>query len=498
MGFFHARSRFAFSITLAAFLLLAAGAHADWVTVRVTNTPDGADLYPKVGDNVVGWQAYVPATSTYDAMRWDPAGGVTNLSASPRQEAGVVAGGPYVVWHGPDPGGWTQVYVNDGVTSHQLTSGPTHSGNPVIRRSMVAWVDATSPYGAVYADDLDDPAPPVTIAPASDPAYGSMKGHADVSGNRVVWRARDEVSAFHDDDIFYYDGSGITNITNDDLHQGYPHLADSYILWSQWDGTEYDLVRYDPATHATTFLTTDTAYAVVPSNYSIDGDRFVFSGVPDGETDREIYYYDGATMHRLTDDGLAQGTPTLSGPYVVWEEWLSDTNSEIMVHNLDDDITTRLTTNDYKDYRPCINGTTIAWEGLVWGPYQRDSDLFVATLEAGPPVADPGGPYSGLWGDLLTLDARGSFDPDGQPVTDWEWDIEADGSVEYTTETVPFVVPGGWDWDSVHPLRLRVFAGGDWSEWAFSQIHVIPEPASLALLGGALAAIAARRRRRSS
>ncbi|KYK29231.1 hypothetical protein AYK20_05965 [Thermoplasmatales archaeon SG8-52-1] len=47
-----------------------------------------------------------------------------------------------------------------------------------------------------------------------------------------------------------------------------------------------------------------------------------------------------------------------------------------------------------------------------------------------PPVADAGGPYEGYEGTSLSLDASGSFDPDGDNLI-YNWDLDADGFVEF-------------------------------------------------------------------
>ncbi|WP_445475813.1 PKD domain-containing protein [Methanococcoides methylutens] len=55
-----------------------------------------------------------------------------------------------------------------------------------------------------------------------------------------------------------------------------------------------------------------------------------------------------------------------------------------------------------------------------------------------PPVADANGPYIGVVGLPITLDAAGSYDPDGF-IASWEWDIDGDGEFDDASgETVIF------------------------------------------------------------
>ncbi len=51
-----------------------------------------------------------------------------------------------------------------------------------------------------------------------------------------------------------------------------------------------------------------------------------------------------------------------------------------------------------------------------------------------PPVANPGGPYSAIEGQAITLDGSGSTDSDGT-VDLYEWDINNDGTYEYSSSS---------------------------------------------------------------
>jgi PKD repeat protein len=48
------------------------------------------------------------------------------------------------------------------------------------------------------------------------------------------------------------------------------------------------------------------------------------------------------------------------------------------------------------------------------------------------PIANPGGPYTGIEGQAITLDGSGSSDPDGT-IELYEWDINNDGPYEYSS-----------------------------------------------------------------
>ncbi|WMW25295.1 PKD domain-containing protein [Methanolobus sediminis] len=69
-----------------------------------------------------------------------------------------------------------------------------------------------------------------------------------------------------------------------------------------------------------------------------------------------------------------------------------------------------------------------------------------------PPVADANGPYEGCVGSTITLDATGSYDPDGYPLT-YEWDLDNDGEYDDATGMYAY-----YTWNSVgtYDVGLRV------------------------------------------
>lgn len=78
-------------------------------------------------------------------------------------------------------------------------------------------------------------------------------------------------------------------------------------------------------------------------------------------------------------------------------------------------------------------------------------DFFLS--QAAAPVADAGGPYSGEVGSPVTLDASGSYDPDGVIVT-YEWDCNGDG--EYDQITSSPQMPYTWAIAFNGTITLRV------------------------------------------
>ncbi|HDZ02228.1 MAG TPA: choice-of-anchor D domain-containing protein, partial [Nitrospirae bacterium] len=88
-------------------------------------------------------------------------------------------------------------------------------------------------------------------------------------------------------------------------------------------------------------------------------------------------------------------------------------------------------------YEPTKTGTMYAKIGVD----SNDPDtptLYINLTGTGvnttPPVADPNGPYTGVEGQAISLDASGSTDADGT-ITLYEWDIDNDGTFDYSSSS---------------------------------------------------------------
>ena len=74
-------------------------------------------------------------------------------------------------------------------------------------------------------------------------------------------------------------------------------------------------------------------------------------------------------------------------------------------------------------------------------------------LANNPPDADTGGPYSGIEGRAITLDASGSTDSDGS-ITLYEWDIDNDGTYDYSSSSA--TRSHTYDQQGTYTINLRV------------------------------------------
>ncbi|MFW6161590.1 MAG: PEP-CTERM sorting domain-containing protein [Planctomycetota bacterium] len=496
---------------LAALLLCSARGRADLTPLRLTDNDD-IDRKPRAAGGSVYWtHRYDQTTGYFQALRYDPVGGTRVISGANTHVATtpLAADDPYVAWHEGTGAGF-DVWVYDSATdTAQNVSGPPSStfSEVDMAGSHAAWLEGSIFGNAVYS--YAHPGGTPQLIADTDEFGPYTRSHLDVYGSNLVWQGSPPIGsgASTANDIYLHTGSGNPlNITSDADLQQQPFLTQDHVLYTddRWNDSTLWLYDIDAGTHAR-LTETDNGLTEIVDSVDPATNRFVYRqaeylGTGWGPWDLRLF--DGTSVQTLTDDaasGVSQFGASLSGNRVAWSESDGTNPSQIYLYDLSTGVKTPVTAGtvweSYQHASPHLDGDTLTWVGYIPSSNQMDSEIFYLDLSPDPPVADPGGPYGGLWGDELTFDASDSYDPDGDAIDAWEWDLEGDGSVEYTTETVSFTIPDAWANFSHHALALRVRAEGLWSQWATTDIYVSPEPATVVLLGGAVLAVLRRRRR---
>jgi hypothetical protein len=91
-----------------------------------------------------------------------------------------------------------------------------------------------------------------------------------------------------------------------------------------------------------------------------------------------------------------------------------------------------------------INSTGLFTAGLPSGTFTGTVQVVAAsltqtatvTVNALPPIADAGGPYNGIEGQVVALSGMGSNDPNGGSLS-FAWDLDNDGSFDDSTSPTP-------------------------------------------------------------
>ena len=110
------------------------------------------------------------------------------------------------------------------------------------------------------------------------------------------------------------------------------------------------------------------------------------------------------------------------------------------------------------------------------------TDTAQVDIANAPPVADAGGPYSGLIGEEVTFDASASYDPDGT-VDGYRWDWTNDGiwDTDWLTEALAVHV---YDAEFQGQVALEVLDNEDATNTDTAPVDIIPNVLPVADAGG--------------
>jgi hypothetical protein len=239
-----------------------------------------------------------------------------------------------------------------------------------------------------------------TTSQITSPVYEGFIEYLDIQGNWVVIQAhRDSQS-----DIFLYDiaGDTLTNLTKTSgLDEEHPSISSGRIVWTGFDGNDWELFMYDTANSQTAQLTNNAVDDLEPvidgnwvacaayrsvANPTTDvslkwvglpagpGSRFLTytdAGVSDIQVRGNFmtwYSYSGGT--HLYDIALGKTTnlsqtygahnPSMDNGRVVWE-YFDGNDNEIVVYELASGATTQLTNNSFDDNVPRVTGNEVVW-----------------------------------------------------------------------------------------------------------------------------------------
>jgi len=338
---------------------------------------------------------------------------------------------------------------------------------------------------------------------------------------------------------------GEEEVTTDDAHAGAQCWRYSRGYGSPGQGTPFSpslsVTAGDPGYATADSMSTTLWFKAVDSEGD-DSGMTIYHGTLDG-TDRtgmNLYIENSAS-------GVSIGTYRWSGGTYVWEDIATVSSTEwhcVDAHCLftndyvSDVITYTIDAGTAGEVSSTGNSWPHPWreaEGHAYAPSNRLK--FAAYADGGPeimgfyiddvsyaifdssnpgaildsystgfealaaPVADPNGPYRILVGDGVTLDGSGSSDPGGGSIVNYLWSV---GALSYDAEasaisslTWPELGSAlGVTGNGVYTVRLTVTDDEGETAWAETTLTVVPEPATLCLLGGALATLLRRRRRR--
>ncbi|MHC4445927.1 MAG: hypothetical protein ACYTA5_25305 [Planctomycetota bacterium] len=259
--------------------------------------------------------------------------------------------GSNVVWSA-----WGEIYFWDGTTTTHVTNNGYTGEFPQISGSNVMWYGFDGNDYEIYFWSADEPN---TITQITDNSYhdGSYDWWEDVnlriSGSNVVWCGYPISNDLPE--IFFWNGSTITQLTNNSLWNEFPRISGSNVVWAGWSGgsEDYGILFWNGTT---TIKIPDSNNGWIPQ---ISGSNVVWAGGNSGE-DNEIFFWDGATTTQITNNSYDDLSPQISGSNVAW--YGSDGN-DYEIFFWDGATITQVTDNNNSDSVPQISGTNVVWRG---------------------------------------------------------------------------------------------------------------------------------------
>ncbi len=323
-----------FRLTLISVLLFSGASHAaSWTVTKIAEDPY---LYSPAGlsqsGNTVAW--YGNDGEDYEVYYYDGTSIIQLTDNSTGDFSPSVSNGN-VVWYGLASGEDNEIFLYDGSGVTQLTNNLVHDTLPKTSNGYIAWQEQVA-FGA-YNVKIYDGSNIVTV--------GSAFTHA-MSDNTIAWREEYWTPQMqHWSRIMYFDGSSEITVYQPDGNVYNPIMSGSNIAFGSYDGNDTEIFFYNGS--GLTQLT-DNDYE--EGHLSIDGNHLVWQSA-----EGNIYYFNGSNITSITDAGI---TPDVSGDRIVY---VSHDGEDYEIFLYENGSTIQLTDNNYDDYKPTIDGDDIAW-----------------------------------------------------------------------------------------------------------------------------------------
>ena len=250
--------------------------------------------------------------------------------------------------------GNTGYKVFDGLHIGMRMDGPWDC-EPQISGSNVTWMVYDGNDYDVFLYDGS------SVTQISDSSYDDW--YPQISGTNVVWLGYDGNG--NDSEIFFFDGSTTSQLTNNSVREGWPQISESYVAWSQFDGNDYEVMLFDG-----TSIKQLTDNSISEGTLQISGECVAWSGF-DGN-DSEIFLYDGRTITQITDNEYNDDYLKISGSNIVWYGSNGE-DHEVFVY--DGSTVTQLTCNNAAERNIGISGTNVVWQA----DDGHDDEIYMAT-----------------------------------------------------------------------------------------------------------------------
>ncbi|MHA2142589.1 MAG: hypothetical protein ACXADF_06440 [Candidatus Thorarchaeota archaeon] len=238
--------------------------------------------------------------------------------------------------------------------------------NPLIHNGMVTWEGRRTsgsprPSQIFFYDGTD-------VHQLTDNDWYNYKPR--IHNGMVTWYGYDG----NDHEIFFYDGTDVHQLTNNGWSDSKPRIHNGMVTWYGWDGNDWEIFLYDGM--SVDPLTDNDVDDYSPSIHNGMVTWYGYDG-----NDYEIFFYDGTDVHQLTNNDWSDTGPQIHNGMVTWYGY-DGNDEEIFLFKgeiswMGRPILYQLTNNDYSDrpyspYSPSqdhielvIHNGMVTWVGFV-------------------------------------------------------------------------------------------------------------------------------------
>ena len=176
-----------------------------------------------------------------------------------------------------------------------------------------------------------------------------------------------------------------------------PAIYGDRVVWEEYGGNDYTNIYYKRI--GDTYAGPLSKSQNPQSNPKISGDYVVWQELDSGNDDWNIYLFHLTTEEKrqLTRNPAAQVNPDICGNLVVWEDH-RDGYSNIMVYDIERDITTAVTYDEVSNILPAISNNIIVWSRTGADGY----DIYMVNLEGPRTYLVAKAPGDQLYADIDT------------------------------------------------------------------------------------------------
>jgi len=362
-------------------LVLAPGPEASYITAQITDNA-GTDRDPQIDGAQVVWSG--DSEGNFEIYLYDVIGAGTNkISQNPLDDINPTVHAGQVAWQGYD-GEDHEIFLYDGAAVTQLTENQDDDLYPQIDSGQVVWQHFDGSDFEIFAYDG------VEVRQLTNNIRADL--NPTIYAGQIVWQQCDGADCKRGDgdwEVFHHDlVTGMyVRITSNDGDDRHPDIDEGIVAYQGYDGNDYEIYVWDGS--ETTPITDNEVMDMQPR---IDGDMIVWSQQI-SETIYDIYSYEISTgeTELVGYNGAHNWSQQIDKGRVTW---LSQEGLDREVYL---DQVGKLSQGSLYNEGPQISDFRVVWFGYV----ESDMEIFLSL--PGLPFGDVA-PRGDLDGHLLSAD----------------------------------------------------------------------------------------------